>query len=82
MNKDAVLSDRQVQILRVVLEGVGDWDARWIDITVHVRYGPGEKVILRELEKVAELGLVKRDNTRSGVGGRWAVTDAGLAHIA
>jgi repressor of nif and glnA expression len=81
MDKDTVLSDRQLQILRVVLEGAGDWDARWIDITVHVRYGPGELVVLRELEKLEERGLVKRSNTRPRVGGRWVVTDAGLAHI-
>lgn len=76
------LSDRQIQVLRVVLEGAGDADARWIDITVHVRYGPGDLSIFHELKNLEALGLVRRDNTRRGVGGRWAVTDAGLAHIA
>jgi hypothetical protein len=71
---DAPLSDWQVKLLSVVAEGDGDWDARRIDLTVDVRYGPGEKNMLRELEALQRLGLVARDDSRSGVGGRWKVT--------
>ena len=31
------LSDRQLKLLKVVAEGGGEWDARWIDITVDSR---------------------------------------------
>lgn len=68
------LSDRQLKLLSVVAEGGGDWDARWIDITMDARYGPGEATVLHELEALAEHGLVARDDSRSGVGGRWNVT--------
>jgi hypothetical protein len=71
---DIPLSDRQVKLLAVVAEGNGDWDARWIDVTVNSRYGPGEGTVLRELEALQRLGLVARDDSRSGVGGRWRVT--------
>jgi len=71
---DTPLSDRQVKLLAVVAEGDGDWDARWIDLTVNSRYGPGEGTVLRELEALQQLGLVTRDDSRSGVGGRWKVT--------
>ena len=71
---DAQLSDWQVKLLSVVAEGGGDWDARQIDLRVSSRYGPGEKTVLRELEALQELGLVLRDDSRSGVGGRWKVT--------
>jgi hypothetical protein len=68
------LSDRQVKLLAVVAEGSGDWDARRIDLTVDARYGPGEGTVLQELEALQRLGLVVRDDSRSGVGGRWKVT--------
>ena len=71
---DTSLSDWQVKLLSVVAEGGGDWDARRIDLTVDARYGPGEKNMLRELEALQRLGLVVRDDSRSGVGGRWKVT--------
>jgi hypothetical protein len=71
---DAALSDRQVKLLSVVAEGGGDWDARRIDLTVDARYGPGEGTVLQELEVLRRLGLVVRDDSRSGVGGRWMVT--------
>ena len=72
------LSDWQAKLLAVVAEGGGDWDARRIDMTVDARYGPGERTVLRELEALQRLGLVVRDDSRSGVGGRWKVTaDAG-----
>ena len=71
---DTRLSDWQVKLLSVVAEGGGDWDARRIDLTVDARYGPGEKNMLRELEALQRLGLVVRDDSRSGVGGRWKVT--------
>ena len=71
---DTPLSDRQARLLAVVAEGDGDWDARWIDLTVNSRYGPGEGTVLRELEALQQLGLVVRDDSRSGVGGRWRVT--------
>lgn len=71
---DTPLSDRQLKLLAVVAEGGGDWDARRIDLTVDARYGPGEGTVLRELEALQQLGLVTRDDSRSGVGGRWKVT--------
>ncbi len=68
------LSDRQLKLLGVVAEGGGDWDARWIDITVSARYGPSGTTVLRELKDLQNLGLVVRDDSHSGVGGRWKVT--------
>ena len=70
---DTSLSDRQIKLLAVVAEGGGDWDARRIDLTVDARYGPGEGTVLQELEALQRLGLVVRDDSRSGVGGRWKV---------
>jgi hypothetical protein len=78
---DTPLSDRQVKLLAVVAEGGGNWDARWIDLTVNSRYGPGEGTVLRELEALQRLGLVVRDDSRSGVGGRWKVTDTARPYI-
>jgi hypothetical protein len=78
---DTPLSDRQIKLLTVVAEGGGDWDARWIDMTVDARYGPGEETVLRELEALQRLELVVRDDSRSGVGGRWRVTDAARQYI-
>jgi len=71
---DTALSDWQVNLLTVVADGGGDLDARQIDLRVTSRHGPGEKNMLRELEALQELGLVVRDDSRSGVGGRWNVT--------
>jgi hypothetical protein len=71
---DTALSDRQIKLLAVVAEGGGDWDARRIDLTADARYGPGEGTVLQELEVLQRLGLVVRDDSRSGVGGRWKVT--------
>ena len=78
---DAPLSDRQIRLLAVVAEGNGDWDARWIDLTVDARYGPGEGTVLQELEALQRLGLVVRDDSRSGVGGRWKVTATARPYI-
>ena len=78
---DAPLSDRQVKLLAVVAEGGGDWDARRIDLTVDARYGPGEGTVLQELEALQRLGLVVRDDLRSGVGGRWKVTATARPYI-
>ena len=78
---DTPLSDWQVKLLTVVAEGGGDWDARQIDLRVSSRYGPGEKTMLRELEALQRLGLVVRDDSRSGVGGRWKVTAAARPYI-
>jgi hypothetical protein len=78
---DTPLSDWQVKLLSVVAEGGGDWDARRIDLTVDARYGPGEKNVLRELEALQQLGLVVRDDSRSGVGGRWKVTAEARPYI-
>jgi hypothetical protein len=72
---DTDLSDRQIKLLAVVAEGGSDWDARRIDLTADARYGPGEGTVLQELEVLQRLGLVVRDDSRSGVGGRWKVTD-------
>ena len=71
---DTPLSDRQIKLLAVVAEGGGDWDARRIDLTADARYGPGDGTVLQELEALQGLGLVVRDDSRSGVGGRWRVT--------
>ena len=78
---DTPLSDWQVKLLTVVAEGGGDWDARRIDLTVDARYGPGEGTVLRELEALERLGLVVRDDSRSGVGGRWKVTATAQPYI-
>jgi hypothetical protein len=78
---DPPLSNRQVKLLAVVAEGGGDWDARWVDLTVSARYGPGEGTIRQELEALQRLGLVVRDDSRSGVGGRWTVTAAARPFI-
>ena len=78
---DTPLSDWQVKLLTVVAEGGGDWDARRIDLTVDARYGPGEGTVLRELEALQRLGLVVRDYSRSGVGGRWKVTATARPYI-
>jgi hypothetical protein len=81
MSSDTPLSDWQVKLLSVVAQGGGDWDARQIDLRVSSRYGPGEKTMLRELEALQELGLVLRDDSRSGVGGRWKVTPDAQSHL-
>ena len=78
---DAPVSDRQVKLLAVVAEGDGDWDARRIDLTVDARYGPAEGTVLQELEALQRLGLVVRDDSRSGVGGRWKVTTAARPYV-
>jgi len=78
---DTPLSDWQVKLLTVVAEGGGDWDARRIDLTVDARYGPGEGTVLRELEALQRLGLVVRDDSRSGVGGRWKLTATARPYI-
>ena len=78
---EAPVTGRQAALLAIVAEGGGDWDARRIDITISVRSGPGEVTVLKELQALQQLGLVTRDDTRSGPGGRWAVTDAALPHL-
>jgi hypothetical protein len=78
---DTPPSDRQVKLLAVVAEGGGDWDARRIDLTVDARYGPGEGTVLQELEALQRLGLVVRDDSRSGVGGRWKVTSTARPYV-
>ena len=78
---DTPLSDWQVKLLGVVAEGGGELDARQIDLRVSSRYSPGESTVLRELESLQRLGLVVRDDSRSGVGGRWKVTEAARPYI-
>jgi hypothetical protein len=78
---DTPLSPRQIKLLGVVAEGGGDWDARRIDMTADARYGPGEGTVLQELEALQTLGLVVRDDSRSGVGGRWTVTATARPYI-
>jgi DNA-binding PadR family transcriptional regulator len=78
---DVPLSDRQIKLLAVVAEGGGDWDARRIDLTINSRYGPGEGTVLQELQALQRLGLVVRDDSRSGVGGRWRVTETARPYI-
>lgn len=75
------LTQRQVQILRIVELGAGEWDARRIDLTVDYRIGPSGSTVLAELEELARLGLLIRDDSRGGLGGRWAVSLSGLKQI-
>jgi hypothetical protein len=77
----APVSGRQVELLAVVAEGGGDWDARRIDLTVDARSGPGEGTVLQELQALERLGLVARDDSRSGAGGRWTVTAAARPYL-
>ena len=78
---DTPLSSRQIKLLGIVAEGGGDWDARRIDMTADARYGPGEGTVLQELDALQLLGLVVRDDSRSGVGGRWNVTATARPYI-
>jgi hypothetical protein len=75
------LSGRQLTLLAIVAEGAGKWDARWIDITIDSRNGPSETTVLQELQALGNLGLVLRDDSRSGVGGRWSVTEEGRTSL-
>jgi hypothetical protein len=75
------LSDRQIRLLAVVAEGGGDWDARRIDMTADARYGPGDRTVLQELETLQGLGMVVRDDSRSGVGGRWTITTSAQPYL-
>lgn len=79
--KDFSLTDRQVKLLLLVREGAGTWDARRIDIKASVRYGAGQMTVLRELEDLQSLGMVRRDDSRSGVGGRWTATAAAQLYL-
>jgi hypothetical protein len=76
----APVSGRQVSLLGIVAEGRGHC-ARRIDQAVSVRLGPGEGTVLQELQALAQLGLVTRDDSRSGPGGRWAVTAAARPYL-
>lgn len=65
-----------------------DLDARQIDLRVsssrpesQFQVGPGERTVLRELEALQRLGLVVRDDSRSGVGGRWKATETARPYI-
>ena len=78
---DTPPSGRQIKLLTVVAEGGGDWDTGRIDLTVVARYGPVEGTVLQELEALQRLGLVTRDDSRSGGGGRWKVTGAARPYI-
>jgi hypothetical protein len=78
---DTPLPDRQVRLLMIVAEGGGDWDARRIDLTAGARFGPGDGTVLQELQALQRLGLVVRDDSRSGVGGRWKVTAAARPYL-
>jgi hypothetical protein len=78
---DAPVSRRQVRLLAVVAEGSGDWYARRIALTADARYGPGEGTVLREFEELQRLGLVARDDSRSGAGGKWKVTAAARPYL-
>ena len=75
------LSERQAGLLAVIAEGGGDWDARRTGLTAHARYGPGPGTVLRELEELRQLGLVVRDDSRPGAGGRWKVTAAARSYL-
>ena len=79
--KAAELSHRQLELLRIVAEGAGRWDARWIDITMTARNGAGEMTVLDELRLLEELGLVVADPSGIGVGGRWSVTSIGENYV-
>jgi hypothetical protein len=73
-------SERRAWLLGVVAEGC-DGDARPIDLTASARYGPGAGTLLQELEELQRPGLVVRDDSRSGVGGRWKATAAARPHL-
>jgi hypothetical protein len=77
----APFSDRQIKLLAVVAEGDENWDARRIDLMADARYGSGEGTVLAELQALQRLGLVTRDDSRSGVGGRWQVTAAARPYV-
>jgi hypothetical protein len=68
------LSNRQLQLLAIVAEGRGTWDARRIDITMTSRHGAGSKTIFAELQYLERLGLVTAEAIESTVGGRWNIT--------
>ena len=75
------LTERQVEVLRIVALGNGEWDARRIDLAVDYRLGPGVSTVLAELEELGRLGFLVRDDSRGGMGGRWSVSSAGLIYI-
>ena len=75
------LSERQFELLRIVAEGEGRWDARRIDITFSSRFGADGASVLSQLEVLKDLGLVSQDVRNSGVGGRWAVTAEGRLRL-
>jgi len=76
-----VPTERQRQLLAVVHQGAGEWDARYIDLTMGRRHRPTELTILQELQILEQAGLVASDVTGHGVGGRWAVTAAALPYL-
>jgi hypothetical protein len=75
------ISEWQAEVLRAVREGSGEWDARKIDLIVDYRIGPGSSTMLDELEELARMGFVERDDTRGGSGGRWTILPAGVQEL-
>jgi hypothetical protein len=78
---ESLPSDRQRQLLRVVHEGDGDWDARYIDLTMGRRHRPVAITVLKELKILEDAGLIVSDVSGWGVGGRWAITPAALPYV-
>jgi hypothetical protein len=50
-------------------------------ILVDARYGPGEGTVLQELKALQRLALVVRDDSRSGIGGRWKAAATARPYI-
>jgi len=77
----SVPNQRQMQLLRVVQEGGGDWDARYIDLTMGRRHRPIGVTVLKELQALELAGLVVSDVSERSIGGRWAITSAALPYL-
>lgn len=71
------LEPHRRQILDVVAEGLGLYDARRIDLIHSARGGAAEGTVLQELERLRERGLVRRIRDKQSFGDLWAVTDEG-----
>lgn len=65
------------RILGVVAEGLGQYDARRIDIIHSGRGGRAEGTVLQELERLQAAGLVDRRPDPRSFGDRWEITEEG-----
>jgi hypothetical protein len=76
---ESLPSERQRQLLRVVNEGGGDWDARHIDLAMGSRYRPIAITVLKELKILEDAGLVPAWLSVTSVAGEWA--DVGRSRL-